>query len=185
MSKLSRRSIVASAAALPALAVPAVALATSQPDDDAVLRHLWSEYLVHSAAYAAADKVYRPARAAFDADFPPCPDGVLPGHHWDNHNWLWNKHGLEPLWFAATAADDAMRNTVEKILETDATGLFGIGVKLAAFGNGGKFAELPSQYAVEDYEEAVDSVLSDINRLIGSDFVAPKSSCADDEAVQS
>jgi hypothetical protein len=73
MSNLSRRSLVSSPAALPALALPAVALARSQPDDDAVLRHLWSEYLVHAAAYEAAKENEKPARAAFDAEFPPCP----------------------------------------------------------------------------------------------------------------
>ena len=50
MSALSRRSLVTSAAALPALAVPAIA----EADSDAVFRHLWSEYLAHAAARVAA-----------------------------------------------------------------------------------------------------------------------------------
>jgi hypothetical protein len=40
MSKLSRRSLVASAAALPALAVPAVAVASAEPSDDTELLRL-------------------------------------------------------------------------------------------------------------------------------------------------
>jgi hypothetical protein len=156
MSNLSRRSLVASAAALPVLAVPAVALATSQPDDDAVLRHLWSEYLAAGDAYDAATRNQRPARAAFDAEFPPCPDNVLPGHHWRNYNWLWKKHDLDDLSDARSAADNAMRNAIGKILETDATGLCGIGVKLAA---------LPAYYEPDDCDAAICSVLSNINRL--------------------
>src|ERR1700731_2950603 len=119
MSNLSRRSIVASAAALPALAVPAVASASQSSDNDAVLRHLWSEYLAASDAYDAATRNERPARAAFDAEFRPCPDNVLPGHHWGNHDWLWKKHGLDVLSDARNAADDAMRHIIGKILETE------------------------------------------------------------------
>jgi hypothetical protein len=172
MSNLSRRSLVTSAAALPALAVPAASIAAT--DNDAVFRHLWYEYLAHAAARAAAQEAYEPARGAFDAEYPPCPDDVLPGDHWRRYERLWEKHGVEVPHNALNSACDAMYNTIKKILETDATGLFGIGVKLAAIPPA---ASLLSTFDAEDFEEAVVSVLADINRLIGTDFVVP-----DDEA---
>jgi hypothetical protein len=53
MSALSRRSIVASAAALPALAVPAVALAAAEPDP------IYAAIEAHRVAYAAWEKALR------------------------------------------------------------------------------------------------------------------------------
>jgi hypothetical protein len=92
-TNLSRRHLVATAAALPALAVPAVAgttLALSpEGDGDAVLLRLWSEYLARAAAHTAAQKEMEPARALYDAEEPPCPDDVLPGHHFEDNQWLW------------------------------------------------------------------------------------------------
>jgi len=67
---------------------------------DAVLRRLWSEYLAHADAYEAVQEKYKPARAAFDAEFPSCPANGLPGHHGAAQEWLGQKHGLEPLWAA-------------------------------------------------------------------------------------
>ena len=110
----------------------AAALAALSPAQDVELRLLWSEYLVHADAHAAAQEKQKPARAAFDAEFPPCPDDVLPGEHWRAHNWLWRKHGLDHLSDAWNAAGSAMCETAETILQTEAAGLFGIGVKLAA-----------------------------------------------------
>jgi hypothetical protein len=156
MSKdLNRRAILAGAAAVPL--APAVARASG----DAELRRLWSEYLKHAAAYAVARKRYEPARAAFDAEFPPCPDDVLPGTHWRAHDRLWQKHGLDPLDDASNAADTAVRETIAIILHTEAAGLFGIGVKLAA---------LPHDYDPQDWVEVAAAVRLDIDRLIGSGF---------------
>ena len=130
MSNLSRRSLVASAAALPALAVPAIAVAAS--GSDAVLRDLWSEYLECAAACDAAGDNYALARDAYETELPPCPDDVYSIDHRRAHKWLWNKHGLEVLNHAANDAQERMHGVVEKILKAEAIGLFGIGVKLAA-----------------------------------------------------
>jgi hypothetical protein len=150
------------------------------PQSDAVLRNLWSEYLVLADARDKVAQKYATARASYDAERPPCPDGVLPGDHHRAYEWLWQKHGLEQLWDAADAAHDRMDDIVKGILCVEATSLFGIGVKLAA---------LPGSYSLsegrsndpEDYVESVASVLSDINRLIGTDFVGVECEQYDEE----
>jgi hypothetical protein len=56
--------------------------------------------------------------------------------------------------------------TVKAILEQEAEGLFGVGAKLAA---------LPTQEGQDssyDHERAIRSALSDIDRLIGTTFLA-------------
>ena len=82
---LSRRVILAGAATAPALALPAVALASaaevSGPDKE--LRRLWSEYSALAAADDALLLKYTPARAAYDAEEPPCPEDVLSGTHFE------------------------------------------------------------------------------------------------------
>ena len=159
---LSRRAMLAGAATLaPAAAVAAGASEGSASDLE--LRRLWSEYLRHASAYAVAEEKYKPPRAAFDAELPPCPEDVLPGDHWRAYQWLREKHGLDVKYDALNAAAEAMHETIGKILETDAEGLFGIGVKLAA---------LPNNCDPEDCREAVAAVLDDIDRLLGSDFAA-------------
>ena len=168
MSNLSRRSLVTSAAALPALAVPAVAIAATQ--SDAVLRDLWSEYLVVATACDAAARRYATAHAAYEAEVPPCPDDVLPGDHWRAYKWLRQKHGADQLYDAVSEAFDRTRNVVERIRRTEATTLFDIGVKLAALPPGISVYEGRSSDG-DDYIDAVASVLSDINRLLGTDFV--------------
>ena len=114
-------------------------------------------------AHAVAQEKYKPVRAVFEAELPPCPDDVVFGDHWFAHNWLWRKHGLDQLRDAWNDAGSAMCETVEAILQTEAAGLFGVGVKLAA---------LPDKPDPEDYEDAVAAVLNDIDRLLGSDFAA-------------
>jgi hypothetical protein len=154
-TKLNRRALMAGAAAVPLASATAVA-----GQGDADLRRLWSEYLVHADTYAAAREKLAPVRAAFDAELPPCPDDVLPCHHWQDHQWLWHKHGLDPLTDAWNAADSAMRKTIAAIiLATEATGLFGIGVKLAA-----------GWLDPEDQQDAIAAALGDIDRLLGSGF---------------
>jgi hypothetical protein len=133
-----------------------------------------------AAAYDAVRKKYIPARAAHDAEMPPCPDDVLPGDHWREYRWLWDKHGLEPLWDAISEADKGMSDVIEKMLKTEATGLFGIGVKLAALPNHLKLAGGRS-CDPDDYIEPVASVLSDINRLIGTDFIGMQDDAEEDD----
>ena len=170
MPNLSRRSLVTSAAALPVLTVPAVASAASQ-SDDAILRDLWSEYLVQVAAYEAVSEKYNPARAAFDAELPPCPDDVMPADHYKKFRSLWDKHGLDALCDAINEASDRMDYVIEEILATEAMSLFGIGVKLAALPSNLRMGDSRSRDP-EDYIESVASVLSNINRLIGTDFAS-------------
>jgi hypothetical protein len=188
MSDLSRRSIVASAAALPALAVPAIAMSSALDlSPDVVLRQLWSEYLVVAEACNAVAEKYAIARAAYEAELPPCPDDVSLADHYDNHEWLWQKHGIDPLSDAANDAHDKMRDMVRRILGVEACSLFGIGVKLAAVPAGIRLDEGRSCDA-GDYGENVASVLANINRLTGSNFFVPEYDYADDEddeAVQS
>jgi hypothetical protein len=155
---LSRRTMLAGAASL----APAAATGASEESaSDLDLRRLWSEYLSHVSAYAVAEEKYKPARAAFDAELPPCPEDVLLGHHWSAHNWLWQKHGLDPLYDARDAVASAMHETIATILHTEAEGLFGIGVKLAA---------LPNHWDAQDCVDAVAAVQQDIDRLIGTNF---------------
>jgi hypothetical protein len=54
-----------------------------------------------------------------------------------------------------------MRETIEEIRDTEATGLLGVLVK---------FLALPPDTDKEDYEEAYASALTDIDRLLGSGF---------------
>jgi hypothetical protein len=175
MPNLSRRHLVTAAAALPALAVPAVAgtiAVLPEGDGDAALLRLWSEYVARADADAAAQKEMKLARALYDAEEPARPDDVLPGRHFEANQWLWRKHGLDALSDAWNDADDAMKETIEAIRDTEATGLLGILVK---------FLALPPDTEAEDYEEAYDSALVDIDRLLGSNFAPAYAR----EAVQS
>jgi hypothetical protein len=156
-----RRASTATAAVAVVAVAGTQALASTQ---DAELRRLWSEYLGHVDTCATARKKMEPARAAFDAQFPPCPDDVLPGDHWCAHDWLWQKHDLQSLSDAWHAARAGMRETIDTILQTKAEGLFGIGVKLAAMTTDQRERDL------YEYEDAVVAVFDDIDRLLGSDF---------------
>jgi hypothetical protein len=177
MSSLSRRHLVTTAATLPALAMPAVAgtahASLPEGDGDAALLRLWSEYLARADAHTAAQNEMEPARALYDAEEPPCPADVLPGHHWEACQWLWKKHGLDALSDAWNNAGEAMEETIEAIRDTEASGLLGVLVK---------FLALPPDAEQPDYEEAYDSALTDINRLLGSNFVG---AAYPREAVQS
>jgi hypothetical protein len=164
LQNLSRRAILAGATAAPALALPSMGAATETiTGPDRELRRLWSEYLTLIAADDAVMAKYTPAHTAYEAELPPCPEGVLPGDHLRAHESLWRKHGLDKLWDQRNSIDTAQRETIAAILSTKAEGLFGIAVKLSAMPDG-------AQYDQEDWTEATAVVLDDIDRLLGTDF---------------
>jgi hypothetical protein len=163
MKKVSRRAIISGATAIPLASVATLASEGSALGGDSELRRLWAEYLKQADAHAAAWGKYNSVRAVFDAELPPCPDDVFPGHHWQAHEGLWHRCGLEPLWETINVTDSAMRDTIAAILHTEAEGLFGIGVKLAA---------MPRDRDQQDYEDAIVAVQQDIDRLLGSHFAA-------------
>jgi hypothetical protein len=168
----SRRAILAGAATLPALTMPSLA-SVPLPADGAIglvplgadkkLRRLWSKYIEQVAAHDVVDKKYRAARAAYDAEKPPCPEGVLPGHHWEAQGPLRRKHGCDALYDEWNAADDAIRKTITAVSRVKAESLFGIAVKLAA---------QPVDCESEDCVEAIAAALNDLDRLLGSDFAS-------------
>jgi hypothetical protein len=163
---LSRRAILAGAAAVPALAGPtALASAAEIGVPDSELRRLWSEYSALAAADDALLLKYTPARAAYDAEEPPCPEDVSPGAHFTNCRPLWLKHGLDELVDKRHSIDTAMRDTIAAILSTKTEGLFGVAVKLSALPDG-------AREDTEDWKETTAVVLEDIDRLLGSDFGA-------------
>ena len=174
-TSLNRRALVAGASlaaiSVPIAASPPAALAnvagisalTLAEIDDIALFRLYGEYIDRALASAAAWEKVRPAHAAYDAELPPCPDGVSPGHHRRAHDWLWRKHGLDELYDAANTTSDKLRETIAAIMRTEAVGLFGVGVKLTAI-------RLWSEPEVEDYEEVATLALRDIDRLIGTKF---------------
>jgi hypothetical protein len=137
--------------------------ATEMSGQDRELRRLWAKYLALAADTAAVRSKIEPARAAYDAEEPPCPEGVLPGTHYENHRWLWRKHGLDELFAKLNSVDRAARETIAEILNTKAEGLFGIAVKLSAQSTD------RLSHAKEDYAESVAVALEDIDRLLGSD----------------
>jgi hypothetical protein len=103
---------------------------------------------------------------------------VLPGDHWRAQQPLWEKHGLDRLYDAWNVAGKRTDETVKAILEQEAEGLFGIGAKLTAL----PFEDRDPAY---DHEHAIRSVLSDIDRLTGTAFLAAfaliSSTSADDD----
>lgn len=159
----TRRAVLAGATALPALAAPAFASHAG----DSRLRELWAQYLDHLAAYLAAHLAIAMPRAAYDAEEPPCPPDVSPGHHSEACRPLWQKHDLDRLYDAWSAAAERINETVEAIRKEQAEGLFGVGVKLAALPGDGNARD-----PAPDHEEAILSALSEIDRLIGTTFVS-------------
>jgi hypothetical protein len=90
------------------------------------------------------------------------------GDHLKAYRWLWEKHGVDVLIDAVDDQHERMKRVVKKIRKTEASGVFGIGVKLAAlepciFLN-------DSRSEPDDCAEALSCVLGDINRLVGTDF---------------
>jgi hypothetical protein len=168
MSKhLNRRAVLAGAAAVPSRRLPhSPAMVMSSCDVSGP-----NIFVMRLQMQRHVREQDRPG-PAFDAEFPPCPDDVLPGHHWRAHKWLWRKHGLDRLNDDWNAADSAMRETIAAILRSPAEGLFGIGVKLAA---------LPNDYDAEDCVDAAAAVRRDIDRLIGSNFAALITNSAEED----
>ena len=157
----TRRAVLAGIATAPALSAPALASHVGDPR----LRELWAQYLEYLAVELAAHAATESARAAYDAEEPPCPPNVLDWHS-PAHRSLWEKHGLDRLYDAWNDAGERTDATVKAILEQEAEGLFGVGAKLAA---------LPTQEGQDssyEHERAIRSALTDIDRLIGTTFLA-------------
>jgi hypothetical protein len=105
------------------------------------------------------------ARAACDAEQPPCPPDVWISDHFRTHRPLWEKHGIDRLYATWNDAGERTDETVRAIREQEAEGLFGIGAKLAA---------LPTQDSQDpayDHEATIRSALRGIDRLIGTTFL--------------
>jgi hypothetical protein len=191
----SRRTVLAGIAAAPALAAPALGFATpslsfgeemkqrydalcpetkavfrvlvmSDPASDARLRELWAQYLKYLAAELAAHTAAESARAAYEAEEPPCPPDVWIADHHRAQRPLWEKHDLSRLYNIWNDAGELTDATVKAILEQEAEGLFGVGAKIAS---------LPTQDGQDpayEHERAIRSALSNIDRLIGTTFLA-------------
>jgi class 3 adenylate cyclase len=158
----SRRAVLAGIATAPALAAPALANHTG----DVRLRELWAQYLEYLAAELAAHAATESARAAYDAEEPPCPPDVRIADHLRAQRPLWEKHDLDRLYNIWNEAGELTDATVKAILEQEAEGLFGVGAKIAA---------LPTQDGQDpafEHERAMRSALSNIDRLIGTTFLA-------------
>jgi hypothetical protein len=191
-TNLSRRAALARlsvAAAAGAVALPAAASAlgglapqTAGHSGDAELRRLWEHYLARAAARISANEKLIPARAAFDAEMPPCPKDVLPGHHFAAHYWLWQKHGLDRLnadWNAATNEESEIVATIQR---TQAEGIIGIGIKLAALPAPITSGVVPVRDN-EDRYETILAALVDIDRLAGTNLVEIYASANEEEAA--
>jgi hypothetical protein len=175
----TRRAILAGAAALPALAVPAAALAAIQkPDDpDADLRRLWAQYCAELDAYRAVEAVHAPRRAALDREMEPfyvseTSDPYINwGGYWgwrDAHDAVfkkaWRKHKVGGPWRTMNRFYHKIGKTVAAIRAIEAQTLFGIGIKLAAHPTDVDLLD------VEDYREALQSALPDLDALCGGSF---------------
>lgn len=159
MPKLSRRSLVTSAAALPALSVPAAAVT----DGDQKLRQLWAKYLSQVATERAVYEKFRLARAAYKDAAPPRPDGVDYGHHYDTLLPLRVHYGVERLYDAWNAVAEPVCETIKEIQAIEADTLFGIGVKLAA---------VPHFDDPQVSASAAIAALEDIDRSLGTGFAS-------------
>src|ERR1700730_12150002 len=165
----TRRKVLATIATAAAASAASTVALTASPalaGADAALLSLWAEYLGHALAHEAAQAAYKPIRAAFDAEMPPFPPDVLPGHHWEAMQPLWRSYGLEELSDASNNAYNRASATIAAIQATPAEGLIGIGIKLAA---------LPldrENVSEEDMADAIASALEDIALLTGTDFAA-------------
>jgi hypothetical protein len=177
MSKFSRRSVVTTAAALPALAVPAVAADAS----DAEMRRLWGLYLDRMAEHKVAEAKLRPVsnalHAQINAEFPDTR--ALNRREWDARELRWKaleeQLGTVPLREVWSDSGSRVNRISETIQQTPAESLFGVGVKLAA------------QAAFADEQDAdclralIQATVADIDRLLGSDFSAHVIFVADED----
>jgi hypothetical protein len=119
---------------------------------------------VAAEAWEAVCAAYESAREAYDAEEPPCPPDLPPAEHWEQLWPLREKHGVNRMYDALKPTHERTYDIRQNILKQPAEGLFGIGVKLAAME-----LEYP---AVQDFEDTIRSVLGDIDRMIGTDFLA-------------
>ena len=166
MSNVSRRAVLSTGgrAAVATLSLGGVSVAAS--GEDAELRRLWATYLGQLERIEALHVPYQAALDAFDAEWGPAPwDKNAPFRtRAEEEAWreAWDAHSPKEYdaWSDACSVEHRL---IEQIQAATATTLFGIGIKLTAI------FEDPQE---EDYREAVESALADIQRLTGHDFTA-------------
>lgn len=156
-------TVVSVASLASAAAIPSPSIARIEPD--AQLRQLWTEYLCR---YEVADAAYgraRALRAPYDAEMRALSESGAPASG-EVHEILWAKHGLEGPWQAYNDAFESLRLVIQQVHATPAETLFGVGVKLSVVPR--HAAEGQDPYDIVD---GVMSVLLDIDKLHGADFV--------------
>jgi hypothetical protein len=161
----SRRTVLAGAAALPALAAPSIVQATAKSPADHELQRLWSKFQAEVAAHEAAAERMRGPRAAYDAAEPPrpVPMWVPCAEHDQACRRLWELHDLDALWAEWNAAFDCHLLTLKEIREAKAETLHGVAIKLAA---------IRRETDDTDYLDAMHDALSAADRILATDFVA-------------
>jgi hypothetical protein len=169
MQPIARRKLMQGGAALAvAAAVPTGALAnapaakTAQAED-AELRALWEQYLGQIRIYEKVDRAADKARAAYEAELPPCPEGVYLTDHYYAHRSLWQKHRLSPLCDATECEFQKLARLVKAIRKAKAESLFGIGVKLSV-------TEAEPEEC--DFKDARTDALRTISALTGVNFTS-------------
>jgi len=150
-TSISRRNVVACAIAGPVASI-------APPDSDAELRRLWAKQFELIAAHQAAERVYRSTREAYRSELGALGDAEV-------RAVLWDKHGVAEPWNRRNETSDCVADSAAEIQHVKAHGLFGIGVKLVAL--------CPEEdRSLEDYEGTIRSVLADIDRMLGTSFLA-------------
>jgi len=170
MSKsISRRSVTAALAAIPAAVAMGAAAAATNDTSDAELRRLWAEYRELNQRTEAAWTASHADRDLFDRSIlggktfaELRDDGIeITEEMRADYRKAFDARPRDNLWENACELDTELHELVRTIRATPAEGLFGLAIKLTA---------LPAQW--EDYHVncAALSALGDINRILGTEF---------------
>jgi len=141
----------------------------SPASGDKILRQLLADYRGAVETYDAARVRYWKVHRIVEAAAPPCPEGILPGHHFDGPEVtaLRRQHNADELYDAMLAASNRVTHIVETMLATEAEGPSGIAAKLEAIPPSWDLSgEFPvAQRAENDWQDLFESVQSDVRRL--------------------